>query len=411
MAKPDSWMPIYWADFWHDTRHLNTIERCAYFNLLGAMWVNGGTLTDDSDRLQRLSTVTSTEWDTVRGVVLGFFQRDENGDLYQSRLRKEYLKASKAYDSRCKHMEKVNSDRKQSLSTVTATGTVTGTVDTTHNSHNSIELTDVRTSVERSRKSAERRNRLENDWKPSERDHEYARSCNLNGAEIATIAEQFRRYFTGPDAKNPRKADWHRAWCNWIDRDAPRIIASRSRASGPRSNGREPVGTLAAFASVAAEMERQNHASGGMGRGTDGLRDQPGRLAIGHSQVAGDGEPGNGTDAIDGVCEVVSGTENPDKIQGGNATGLAGNGCAVRPEIVGLPCGRGSQGVNDPSGHSALLASVGGIERKIGPIREEQSKTSGGFDAKGQNLAVQRKVGAGGGAGSQNNDFAPHGEI
>jgi hypothetical protein len=36
-------------------------------------------------------------------------------------------------------------------------------------------------------------------------------------------------------------------------------------------------------------------------------------------------------------------------------------------------------------------------------------ETNVSFDAKGQNLAVQRKVGAVG-AGSQNNDFAPHGE-
>lgn len=137
MAKPDSWMPFYWGDFWRDTGHLTPAEGWAYINLIGAYWIKGSPLEADEDRLQRLAKVTSlSEWERVRKSVLSFFEltETEDGNCYRhSRIDRELAKATKAYAGRVKHMEAVNAKRraKQSPSPVTEADTVSVTVQET----------------------------------------------------------------------------------------------------------------------------------------------------------------------------------------------------------------------------------------------------------------------------------------
>jgi hypothetical protein len=59
------------------------------------------------------------------------------------------------------------------------------------------------------------------------------------------VFEQFKRYFTGPDAKQPVKKDWTRAWLNWIERE-------RHGKSGRENRGL----AAAAFAGAAAALGR-----------------------------------------------------------------------------------------------------------------------------------------------------------
>ncbi len=70
MARPDTWMPLYWGDFWKDTTHLSEIEGWAYINLIGAYWTQGGPLVNDDVRLQRLSKCAPRNWRSVRATVL-----------------------------------------------------------------------------------------------------------------------------------------------------------------------------------------------------------------------------------------------------------------------------------------------------------------------------------------------------
>lgn len=133
MARPDTWMPFYWGDFWRDTGHLSPAEGWAYINLIGAYWVQGKPLDADEGRLQRLAKVTSlSEWERVRRVVLAFFMRtviDGNDCYSHSRIDRELAAATKAYGKRCAHIAKVNEKRrkKQSLSPVTDADTETVT--------------------------------------------------------------------------------------------------------------------------------------------------------------------------------------------------------------------------------------------------------------------------------------------
>jgi uncharacterized protein YdaU (DUF1376 family) len=50
--------------------------------------------------------------------------------------------------------------------------------------------------------------------------------------QIDIVVRRFHRYWTGPDAKNPMKADWKRAWENWFDKEMARGIRVTNGTGG-----------------------------------------------------------------------------------------------------------------------------------------------------------------------------------
>lgn len=291
MARPDSWMPVYWGDLWNDTRDLTAVEQCAYYNLLGSMWMEGGSLPNDNDRLQRMSRVTEKEWRTVNATVTAYFDRGEDGRLYQKRLSEEYAKAMKAYTARSQHMATVNSHRKQSPSTVT----VTRTVDTTNNSQSPNGETEAKASVAKPRKP--RRTRLATDWQPSAEDHSIAVGEGLTAAEIAADLAEWREYWNSSEPRDPTKGDWSRTYRNHVKQFAAGIIARRPRQGQPTGYRSGPASVLAAGAAVVSRMEAL------AGFRPDGSGDLEG--ATTHGGGASDGADG-GADGqiIDGTCEA-----------------------------------------------------------------------------------------------------------
>lgn len=85
-----------------------------------------------------------------------------------------------------------------------------------------------------------RAQKLSSDWKPTLEDRVYARSKNLTDTEIDEESIAFVRYWTGPDAKNAAKKDWHRTWCGRIDDVAHRIISRRSQKPKEIQNEKDP---------------------------------------------------------------------------------------------------------------------------------------------------------------------------
>lgn len=86
------WMPMFWRDFFADTEDLDELEGWAYIRLLGQMWLQGGALPCDPERLRRLAKMSRECWPRVWSRLRDYFTVD--GDrLTQKRLSAEYARA------------------------------------------------------------------------------------------------------------------------------------------------------------------------------------------------------------------------------------------------------------------------------------------------------------------------------
>jgi uncharacterized protein YdaU (DUF1376 family) len=91
MSGP-AFMQIYWSDYFGDTRHLSCEQHGAYLQLLGSMWLAGGSLPNDAKKLAKITGCTASRWAKICPEVLAFFSVD--GDtLTHKRVMFELKKA------------------------------------------------------------------------------------------------------------------------------------------------------------------------------------------------------------------------------------------------------------------------------------------------------------------------------
>ena len=90
------WMPLYVADYRHDTAHLSAAEHGAYLLLIMHYWT-AGALPDDNRQLARIASMTAAEWRRARPTVQAFFH---NGWKH------------KRIDAELAHAEQVSSKRR-----------------------------------------------------------------------------------------------------------------------------------------------------------------------------------------------------------------------------------------------------------------------------------------------------------
>lgn len=83
MAAVNVWMPMYWADYWYDTQHLNDHEHVAYQRTISAYWNTGEPLPDKVFR-----TLTGKWFPNVAD-----FYRFRDGRWYHKRIDEELAKA------------------------------------------------------------------------------------------------------------------------------------------------------------------------------------------------------------------------------------------------------------------------------------------------------------------------------
>lgn len=91
MSAPP-FMQMYWSDYFGDTRHLSCEQHGAYLQLLGGMWLAGGSLPDDARKLAKITGCTASRWAKIAGDVLAFFDIAD-GLLTHKRVGIELKKA------------------------------------------------------------------------------------------------------------------------------------------------------------------------------------------------------------------------------------------------------------------------------------------------------------------------------
>jgi uncharacterized protein YdaU (DUF1376 family) len=99
VSKPDTWMPLYIADYLRATMHLTREQHGGYFLLLMACWDRCGRLPNDARQLAGIAKASPAEWRKLSPVLLPFFEIE--GDfLIQGRVIAEYEKAAKISETR-----------------------------------------------------------------------------------------------------------------------------------------------------------------------------------------------------------------------------------------------------------------------------------------------------------------------
>jgi hypothetical protein len=82
--------------------------------------------------------------------------------------------------------------------------------------------------------------RLPEDWQPSEKDLDYAKTHGLSTGHVTIEAERFRNYWTAKAGNGATKLDWSATWRNWILKAAeanghdPSIVQRREPIPKPR---------------------------------------------------------------------------------------------------------------------------------------------------------------------------------
>ena len=235
--RPDTWMPLYIADYLADTAHLTAAQSGAYLHLIMAYWRAGGPLRLTEAGLAFTAKMTPAEWADAAPVVLKFF-RLEDGALRHGRIDHELAEATRLYDARRKRTEAATAARVARNVTDNVTDNVTMNV-----------TSDVTTNVtciqpqpqpqppfptERDTQGpvlgsggsggkraerADRGTRLPQDWSPSEDDRAFAGKL---GVAVEREAASFMDYWHSKPGAAGRKTDWSATWRNWVRRSTER---------------------------------------------------------------------------------------------------------------------------------------------------------------------------------------------
>jgi uncharacterized protein YdaU (DUF1376 family) len=83
-------MPMFIDAMLADTEHLTNEEFGAYHRLLYAMWRRNGAVPDNNRDLARICRASRRRWPHIKARLMTFLEEDDQGNLTQKKLRKEW---------------------------------------------------------------------------------------------------------------------------------------------------------------------------------------------------------------------------------------------------------------------------------------------------------------------------------
>ena len=128
-ARPDTWMPLYVADYLADTVALSCEEHGAYLLLIMDYWRRQGPLPDDDAKLAKIVRLPARRWAVVRETVAEYFQVAD-GWWHHKRIEGELSKTARQYQRRVDQTKAATEARAQrndqrNVETTTTTTTTT----------------------------------------------------------------------------------------------------------------------------------------------------------------------------------------------------------------------------------------------------------------------------------------------
>ena len=83
--------PMFWSDFFADTEHMSEGAAKAYLFIIGHSWIRGGKVKNDDRLLARLCRLSLKRWKAIKDEVMEMLEVDEEGNVYQRRVQKDYV--------------------------------------------------------------------------------------------------------------------------------------------------------------------------------------------------------------------------------------------------------------------------------------------------------------------------------
>lgn len=111
MNKPDSYMPMDWAEFWQAVEGQSDLLIVAYLRALSYYWhhTHCAGLRNDSEFLRKICRADKLNWDDLCGILFNgseYFNLDVESNMWhQKRAQLAWLKVNETYEKRVKQTE------------------------------------------------------------------------------------------------------------------------------------------------------------------------------------------------------------------------------------------------------------------------------------------------------------------
>lgn len=366
MARPDTWMPLYIADYLADTTELTTFQHGAFLLLLFTYWRNGKALPDNDAALAQIARCSLREWRANRAPIAQKFDV-ASGIWWSKRLEEELAKAKAHFDAKTKAGAEGARRRWQKDSRPIAEASVrqsqTDAPSPSHSPNGEDYIPEAA-----SPKTRKQKKQIPTDWMPNQQDAAHAAAKGLDAKTISNLGEQFRDHHT---AKGTAFASVSAAWRTWVNNH----VNWNGCGPWPRPEGQQPARNGRSSGSVVDIVTRAKAKVSGADAVSEGRRVPDGDRPRGDAGDDGNSEdPGQADDP--GVIEsddaermyrdAWRGEVDHGEPSGARAR-LGGSTDYLRPEASGLSGGHRSEDPGYTSEPQQMVADVAGVDRAAGP--------------------------------------------